>query len=98
MKGVCLLSLHYYRGKNWAFRVLRWLLVIDPEVADISEIKKCFLMAVPTRQFYLNQLEIGLEQLVEKILFLISVEDESLLVNSKRIHKERLNILIDYCA
>ena len=55
-------------------------------------------MAVPTRQFYLNQLEIGLEQLVEKILFLISVEDESLLVNSKRIHKERLIILIDYYA
>lgn len=69
-----------FRGRKWALRVLRWLLVIDPEAADIEELKKCFLMAVPTKTFYLKQLEFGLQQLKEKALHLISVRDDKLLM------------------
>lgn len=39
-------------------------------------------MAVPSRKLYLTHLEIGLEELIEKILFYISVKDENLLVTA----------------
>lgn len=37
-------------------------------------------MALPSKQFYLTQMELGLEKLVEKILFFIAVKNENLMV------------------
>ena len=62
-------------------RVLRWLLVIDFEVSDVAEVKKCFLMAVPIKEFYSKQLELGFGELTEKIFTYISVRDLKMLVN-----------------
>lgn len=67
-------------GKKWALRVLRWILVIDPEPSDLEELKKCYLMAVTSRQFYLTQLELGLERLTEQVLVYITVKDEKIIV------------------
>ena len=60
-------------------RVLRWILVVDPEASDQEYLKKCFLMAVPSRKFYLIQLEVGLEKIVEKITFYTAVRDDKII-------------------
>lgn len=69
-----------FSGKKWALRVLRWVLVVDPEASDVEEIKKCFLMAVRVNKYYETKLEIGLEKLFEKISFYLNVRDDKLLV------------------
>ncbi len=69
-----------FSGRKWALRVLRSILVVDPDSSDLEELRKCYLMAVSNREFYLTQLEIGLEQLVEKIYIYISVKDEQIIV------------------
>lgn len=53
--------------------------MVDPDASDIEEMKKCFLMAVPSKSFYLKQLELGLVQLQQKASFYISVRDDKLL-------------------
>ena len=70
-------------GKKWALRVLRWILVVDPEAADAEELKKCFLMAVRANKFYETQLEIGIEKLIEKVSFYLNVRDYKLLVTKQ---------------
>jgi len=72
-----------FSGKKWALRVLRWILVVDPEASDIEELKKCFLMAVRVNKFYETKLEVGIEKLIEKISFYLNVQDDKLLVNTK---------------
>ena len=71
-----------FSGKKWALRVLRWILVVDPEASDIEELKKCFLMAVRVNKFYETKLEVGIEKLIEKISFYLNVRDDKLLVNT----------------
>lgn len=81
-----------FRGKKWALRVLRWILVVDPEVSDLEELKKCYLMAVSSRKFYLTGLEIGLKRLTEMILKYISVKDEKVVLKLLEGYSEYFKI------
>lgn len=54
--------------------------MVDPEASDVEELKKCFLMAVRVNKFYETELEVGIEQLIEKISFYRNVRDDKLLV------------------
>lgn len=69
-----------FSGKKWALRVLRWILVVDPEASDVEELKKCFLMAVSVNKYYETKLEIGMDELIENISFYLNVRDDKLLV------------------
>lgn len=55
-------------------------MVVDPEASDAEELKKCFLMSVTPKKFYLKQLALGLDQLHEKATFLIKIRDDKLLL------------------
>ena len=73
-----------FRGVKWTVRMLRWLLVVDIEIEEISHLKKCFLIALPRQEFYLEQMRIALVQLSDKILTFIQISDLSLLVSFEK--------------
>lgn len=82
-----------FRGVKWTVRMLRWLLVVDIEIEEISHLKKCFLIALPRQEFYLEQMRIALVQLSDKILTFIQVSDLSLLV---LFEKKQSNVLLTF--
>ena len=47
---------------------MRWILVIDPSTKDLDDLKKLYPLAISSRDFYLEQLRIGLDRLKEKTL------------------------------